>query len=104
MRKIKSREEMLASLHLTQTEIGRLFGLSYQKAKKVFTLAIKKDKDELKERLIYEDRARMSSVLWALGITPKEFEHIIANELKKAVPPWKSSTASSDIEKYPSTS
>ena len=82
VRKIKSRGEMLTSLHLTQTEIGRLFGLPYQKAKKVFALAMQKDADELKERLIYEDRARMSSVLWVLDISPKEFDRIIANELK----------------------
>ena len=89
MRKIKSREEMLTSLHLTQTEIGRLFGLPYQKARKVFALAMQKDADELKERLIYEDRARMSSVLWVLDISPREFDHLIARELKNGATPAK---------------
>ena len=82
MRKIKSREEMLRALHLTQTETQRLFGLSYQHAKKVFSIAMDKDRKELQERMIFEDRARMSSVLWVLGISQKDFDRIIANELK----------------------
>lgn len=81
MRRIKSREELTTALHLTQTEIQRLFDLSYSKAKKVFTMAMKKDAQELKERMIFEDKARTSSVLWVLDISRKEFERF-ANEIK----------------------
>ena len=73
---------MLTSLHLTQTEIQRLFDLSYGKAKKVFTRAMKKDMEDLKGRTVFDDKVRMSTVLWELGISQKEFDRIIAKELK----------------------
>lgn len=85
MKRIKSRAEMLNALHLTQTEIQRLFGVSYTKAKETFSVAWKKDSDELKGRVLFSDKVRMSSVIWALGISPKEFDRMVANELKSGL-------------------
>lgn len=86
MRRIKSRQEMYNALHLTQSEIGRLFGLSRTKSKKVFDMAMARDREALADRLLFEDKVRIGSVLWVLGISRKEFDTIIGNELKAATP------------------
>lgn len=70
MRRIKSRDEIIASPYVTKTEIRRVFGESYGTASRIYEMALEKDQAELKGRMIYQygEKVRMSSVCWVMGI------------------------------------
>lgn len=69
MQKLRSREELITMPYLTQTEVGRLLGLKYATARRVYGIARRMDDEELGDMIIEPRKARMSSVLKAAGIS-----------------------------------
>jgi len=81
MRRIKSRMELYASLHLNKAEIERLFMLSESEARQVYVLARKKDlKDLGEEKIIFPNKVRTSSVLYVMDVSIDEFYQAYTKE------------------------
>ena len=76
MKKVKSRDEIIASPYVTKTEIRRLFGESYGTSTRIYQKALEKDRIELKDRLIYPygEKVRLESVCWVMGIKLKDLK------------------------------
>lgn len=70
MRKQKTREQILNSAYISKTECHRLLGIGYKEASKIYDIAVRKDREEMCQRLIYEngEKARLTSVCWAAGV------------------------------------
>lgn len=68
-RKVRSREEILHTPFVTQTEVGRLLDLSYRDAKEVFDRAHDRDIEQIgRDRMVHLSKVRLKSVLWAVGL------------------------------------
>lgn len=85
MKRVRSTEEMYQALHLRQTEIERLFDLSYNEAKAVYEKAREKDCEELSDKVLFADKVRMESVRWAMGISKAQFENWALRKLKSGL-------------------
>ena len=69
MRKKKSLPEILASPYVSRSEIQTMLHESRATAKRVYDMALAKDRAEMADRLVYPngEKVRMSSVDWAIG-------------------------------------
>ncbi len=74
---MKSREQLYKENFLNIAQIQRLFGLSYNKAKKAYDLADEFDDKALKEFRVEDKKVRRTTVLKVVGITDKELARSI---------------------------
>ena len=72
MRKIRTREELLSSIYVNQTEIQQLFGIGRTLAHRVFIQAFAVDRKELGDRLLCSNRVRLVSCCTVTGIPYKQ--------------------------------
>lgn len=77
----KTREELLSESYLNATDIRILLRVSQRKARKIWILAIKRDREELGEYLIYENKARFKTVMKVAGTD----YNLLARQIKNAV-------------------
>ncbi len=77
----KTREELLSETYLNCTEIRILLKLSQRKARKVWILAMERDREELGDYLIYENKARFKTVMKVSG----NDYNLLARQIKNAV-------------------
>lgn len=68
MQRIKTRQETVELAYCNITDIQRLLGCSWKKAKKVYTFADEIDQSELGRFRIEDHKVRMTSVCKVAGI------------------------------------
>ena len=76
----KTREQLLGESYLNITEIQTLLRISKPKARKIWLIAIKKDREYLGDYLLYENKARIETVLSVVG---KSY-NLLAKQIKNA--------------------
>jgi len=81
----RSKEELYGALHLQEGEIKRLFSLTRDEAAEVYATARKKDAEELADRVLFNNKVRMSSVRWAMGITKAQYEDWVERNKKSGL-------------------
>ncbi len=76
----KTREQLLGESYLTITDIQVLLAISKPKARKIWLWAIKRDREELGDYLIYENKARIETVM---SVSGKNF-NLLTKQIKNA--------------------
>ena len=76
---MKTREELLNQIYLSQTDIQQLLSISYEKAKRLYDQCDYYE-NGLNFRL-FENKIRMKTLLHTLGISYEELERSIKKRL-----------------------
>lgn len=78
--RVKTREQLLSAPYLSTVEIGRLLDIPYRQAKKIFTVSMKIDQEQLKELMIFDNKVRFKTVMKVSG---NDF-NLLAKQIKNA--------------------
>ena len=65
---MKSRSDIAEQVYLGKHDIQELLQVSRSMADKLYNAAMKVDRDELKDRVIHDSKARLQTVLKVAGI------------------------------------
>lgn len=79
-KRVKTREQLLSDPYLSIVEISRLLDIPYRQAKKIFTVSMKIDQEQLKELMIFDNKVRFKTVMKVSG---NDF-NLLAKQIKNA--------------------
>lgn len=81
MRRQKALTEILSSAYITKTELGIVSGYKGRHLDRAYLIAVNKDKEDLKDRLIYTsgEKIRLTSACWVMGISLNQLQKIKAD-------------------------
>lgn len=89
MRRQRSLIEILSSPYITKTELGTISDFTGRHLDRAYDLAVSKDREDLKDRLIYTagEKIRLTSACWVMGISLSQLQKIKADAATSAKMP-----------------
>ena len=86
MRRQRSSFEILSSAYINKTEFGIVSGYKGRHLDRAYLIAVDKDKEDLKDRLIYTsgEKIRLTSACWVMGISLNQLQKIKADAATSA--------------------